>query len=225
MRPAILFCLLLSAATAQARLDETVKEIEVRYGKPLKGVIPESPATVAGVYEKNGFRIIVGFYQDKDCYEKLQKIDPKKTNSFQDINEEERVALLKANCKSCDWIEKPRVKDKTKDTQNKSGIFLSFIEVTHYTYDRSEGNATATYDDHSMVLVIRSLTAEKQKEADYISKDELIKRVAELTGKSEKVVGFAYSVLKSPKHRSNKNRSAELTEGDKVKLILIRKNH
>ena len=60
---------------------------------------------------------------------------------------------------------------------------------------------------------------------DYSLKDELIKRVAELTGKSEKVVGFAYQVLKGPKHRSNKNRSTELTEGDKVKLIPIRKNH
>jgi hypothetical protein len=60
---------------------------------------------------------------------------------------------------------------------------------------------------------------------DYVLKDELIKRVAETTGKFEKVVNFAYQVLKSPKHRSNKNRSAELTEGDKVKLIPIRKNH
>jgi hypothetical protein len=60
--------------------------------------------------------------------------------------------------------------------------------------------------------------------ADYISKDELIKHVSELTGKSEKVVNFAFAVLKSPKHRSNKNRSTELTEGGKVKLIPIRKN-
>ena len=59
---------------------------------------------------------------------------------------------------------------------------------------------------------------------DYIAKDELIKRVAEQTGKSEKVVNFAFQVLKSPKHRSNKNRSTELTEGGKVKLIPIRKN-
>jgi len=58
---------------------------------------------------------------------------------------------------------------------------------------------------------------------DYIGKAELIKRVAEMTGKSEKVVGFAYDVLKSKTHRSNKNRSTELTEGDKVKLIAIRK--
>ena len=58
---------------------------------------------------------------------------------------------------------------------------------------------------------------------DYISKDELIKKVAEKTGKSEKVVGFAYQVLKSKGHRSNKNRSTELVEGDKVKLITIRK--
>ena len=58
---------------------------------------------------------------------------------------------------------------------------------------------------------------------DYIGKAELIKKVAEKTGKSEKVIGFAYQVLKSPSHRSNKNRSAEITEGDKVKLIAIRK--
>ena len=58
---------------------------------------------------------------------------------------------------------------------------------------------------------------------DYITKAELIKRVAETTGKSEKVVNFAFAVLKSPKHRSNKNRSTELTEDDKVKLIPIHK--
>ena len=61
--------------------------------------------------------------------------------------------------------------------------------------------------------------------ADYINKDELIKKVAEKTGKSEKVVSFAYAVLKSPKHRSNKGRSTELTEGDKVKLIANRNHH
>ena len=59
---------------------------------------------------------------------------------------------------------------------------------------------------------------------DYSLKDELIRKVAETTGKSEKVVNFAFQVLKSPKHRSSKNRSTELTEGDKVKLIPIRKN-
>jgi len=56
---------------------------------------------------------------------------------------------------------------------------------------------------------------------DYIPKADLIKKVAELTGKSEKVVGFAYQVLKSKTHRSNKNRSTELTEGDKIKLVAI----
>lgn len=58
---------------------------------------------------------------------------------------------------------------------------------------------------------------------DYIAKGELIKKVAALTGKSEKVVNFAYQVLKSKTHRSNKNRSTELTEGDTVKLVAIQK--
>jgi hypothetical protein len=54
---------------------------------------------------------------------------------------------------------------------------------------------------------------------DYITKEELIKRVAELTGKSEKVVNFAFQVLKSPSHRSNKKRSTIIEENGKVKLI------
>jgi hypothetical protein len=58
---------------------------------------------------------------------------------------------------------------------------------------------------------------------DYIPKDELAKRVAGLTGKSVKVVGFAYSVLKSKNHRSNGGRSSELTRDGKVKLVAIRK--
>ena len=57
----------------------------------------------------------------------------------------------------------------------------------------------------------------------YAEKDELIKRVAELTGKSEKVVGFAFQVLKSSKHRSNKGRSTLLEENGKVKLIADKK--
>ena len=57
---------------------------------------------------------------------------------------------------------------------------------------------------------------------DYILKDELIRKVAEMTNKSEKVVGFAYQVLKSPKHRSNKGRSTVIEENGKVKLIRIR---
>jgi hypothetical protein len=36
---------LLSTLTAHARLDETAQEIEARYGKPLKGVKAESPAS------------------------------------------------------------------------------------------------------------------------------------------------------------------------------------
>ena len=57
----------------------------------------------------------------------------------------------------------------------------------------------------------------------YVGKDELINRVAELTGKSEKVVGFAFQVLKSPTHRSNKNRSTVIEEDGKIKLIAVRK--
>ena len=57
----------------------------------------------------------------------------------------------------------------------------------------------------------------------YIARDELIKTVADLTGKTEKLVSFAYSVLKSPRHRSNKNRSTVIEEDGRIKLIAVRK--
>ena len=60
---------------------------------------------------------------------------------------------------------------------------------------------------------------------DYVSKDELIKRVAEMTGKPIRSVEFGYQVLKSKSHRSNGGRSMELTEGDKIKLIALKKPH
>ena len=63
MKPALLLCLLLSAIPAYARLGETTEQIEARYGKPIQATKPESPATDAEVYEKNGFQITVGYFE------------------------------------------------------------------------------------------------------------------------------------------------------------------
>jgi hypothetical protein len=57
----------------------------------------------------------------------------------------------------------------------------------------------------------------------YITKDELIRKVAKMTGKPEKVVGYAYQVLKNPNHPSNMGRTTALNEADKVKLIPVSK--
>jgi hypothetical protein len=152
----ILLLLLLSAATALGRLEETVQEIETRYGKALKGVVPESPATVAGLYEKNGFRITVGFFQNKVYYEKFQKIDPEKANSFLEISNMERESLLKANCKGCDWV----------GTVLEKHMILENRIVYETTSIRSDGLARATYDTDSRILVVRSLQVEKQQEVD-----------------------------------------------------------
>jgi hypothetical protein len=56
-----------------------------------------------------------------------------------------------------------------------------------------------------------------------VGKDEPVKRVAGLTGKPEKVVNFAFRVLKRPSHQSNKKRSMLLGESGQVKLSGIRK--
>lgn|ERR1039458_3397440 len=57
----------------------------------------------------------------------------------------------------------------------------------------------------------------------FTTRAELIKHVALLTKKSEKVVGFAYQVLRSRNHKSNNGRSTVVEENGKVKLIPIRK--
>jgi hypothetical protein len=158
MMKATLFCLLLVTTTAYARLGETVQEVETRYGKPLRNFKSESPATVAKVYEKNGFRIIVGFYQDKSYYEQFWKPDPKKPNSFLPISETERETLLRANCAGCQW-------------EKNTPIFTSGGDYYETTYNRSDGLVRATYDDGAgrLMFTIRSLQKEiedKQREKE-----------------------------------------------------------
>jgi hypothetical protein len=185
-RLVVLASFLLLGFPVQARLDETVQEIEARYGKVLKGVKAEYPATVAGLYQTNGFLITVGFYQNKSYYEQFQKIYPKKPNLIQPITEDERVILLKANCKRCDWkernpvTEQREVKSAKKDNDILKQMFPEHIQIIHYAYDRSDGLAVAAYDDHSLTLVIRSLVVEKQQEeAKKKVEDEEKKRQAE----------------------------------------------
>jgi hypothetical protein len=99
----VILCLVLVIPCCFARLGETVTEIEVRYGKPLKGVKPECPATVAGVYAKPGFQIVVGFRQGKSYYEKIHKLDPQNPKALAEISNDEQEILLKANCSGCNW--------------------------------------------------------------------------------------------------------------------------
>jgi hypothetical protein len=86
-------------------------------------------------------------------------------------------------------------------------------------------NATALNPDcpYRVGTLFGCLFVEANK--DYVSKDELLKRVVEMTGKPLRSVEFGYQVLKSKSHRSNDGRSMQLTEGDKIKLIALKKPH
>ena len=57
---------------------------------------------------------------------------------------------------------------------------------------------------------------------EYIAKDALITKVAELTGKSDKVIGYAFQVLKARNHRSNRGRSALIEENGLVKFVTLK---
>ena len=58
---------------------------------------------------------------------------------------------------------------------------------------------------------------------DLIAKTDLIKKVAEITGKSEKVIGYAFQVLKARNHRSNRGRSALIEENGLVKFVRLQR--
>ncbi len=62
------------SAVAHARLGETIAQIEVRYGKPIKGSDPIKPAVIAGCYMKAGYGIVIGFMNGKSCYEVFAKV-------------------------------------------------------------------------------------------------------------------------------------------------------
>jgi hypothetical protein len=137
---------LLLAATSQARLFETVEQIESRYGKPIKPIKPEYTATSASLYETNGFRIIVGFYKDSSCYEQFQKPDPENPKTPLEISETERAALIQANCPGCSWH------GHAQETFSPDGrsYYLS-------TYKLSNEFVTAVYDGDKKLFTIRSL--------------------------------------------------------------------
>lgn len=151
MRIVLLFCFLVLSTSAFARLDETVQEVEARYGKPLKGAKAESPATIAGLYEKNGLRITIGFCQDKSCYEQFQKIDPKNPKSYVELSETERSQLIDANCKGCGW-------HGHAEPMTASDGRMYYLT----TYKLTNELVSAVYDDDKKVFTIRSLVEANQ---------------------------------------------------------------
>jgi hypothetical protein len=156
MRPAILLCFLLLAVPAHARLGETTQQIEARYGKPLSDIKPERPATDAKVYEKNGFRIAVGFYEGKSYYEQFQKPELKEPHYLQEITETERNCLAKANNLSPLGYNMVAAQD---GTQHKEWRSISLDRQSEAIYALK-------------VITIRSLRVEKQKEADEKKQEE-----------------------------------------------------
>ena len=154
MKPAILLCFLLLAVPVHARLGELTQQIEARYGKPLEATKPESPATNAEVYEKNGFRITVGFYEGKSYYEQFQKVDPQKPNSFLEITETEREWLLNRNDQHV-WSHfvKPLSQSQNGVAREEEVIYVSLNRQMQAIYGLK-------------VFTIRSLQFEKQKGAD-----------------------------------------------------------
>ena len=53
----------------------------------------------------------------------------------------------------------------------------------------------------------------------YATRDELVSRVAKITGKTEKVILFSFYVMSNTTHKSNGGRAKVIEQGDKVKIV------
>lgn len=96
---AVILCAL-CASSAFARLGETEKEIEARYGKAL-GTVSRPNEPLQKVYSSAGFDILVGYIDGRSGQEVFFK---KSKSAFSDA---EIQTLLDANSGGGKWIEEP----------------------------------------------------------------------------------------------------------------------
>jgi hypothetical protein len=102
-------CLVLGAMPVQARLGETEKEIEKRYGPNinLKLTPGESAREKEGSYSYKGFLIFVSFFDGKSHAERYTTGEP------EGLSDTQIDALLKANAGEDPWrkvVDKPEQK-------------------------------------------------------------------------------------------------------------------
>jgi hypothetical protein len=95
-----LIAMALLGATAQARIGETEKQVEVRYGKPLESLRKE--AVNARRYSFRGFTILVSFEGGVSASEIYQKNPPGPMTAT------EIMGLLDANGAGTKWHEPQR---------------------------------------------------------------------------------------------------------------------
>jgi len=91
--------LLLAVNPLQARLGETVAEVEAKYGKPISVEKGYTNRESKRLYKHDGYRITVKFLDGKSGNEEYTKEDL--TNV--DFSDDEIKALLIANCMGLEW--------------------------------------------------------------------------------------------------------------------------
>lgn len=102
--PFLLFIFALLPFVSEARLNETLKECELRYGKGIKfeGETPPGCDT-AYTYQKNDFLISIGFLDDKAVLVSYRK-PMKDQRGNKKLSEDVIKYLLKANSGESEWV-------------------------------------------------------------------------------------------------------------------------
>jgi len=147
----------LSALETQARLGESVKASEKRYGKPVSegDGYPLVKGASHKVYHFEGWKVSVAFLKDESCcieYSKLREVDREGTVV---IREEEIQTLLDAEAGGGEWTKK-----KEEATSNPFKSFSRFMENTQ-KWTNSNGN-TAQLKQNKLILRFETPAAKPQ---------------------------------------------------------------
>ena len=124
MKYLVFLSTLLLAASAQARIGETLQQCIARYGQVQTAV----PETGVQIFSKNGFLIAVMFLDQRASMVMVSKTHRNSINIPDPLSENEIDLILKANGQGTPWIEQGAI--------IKTGEWLNEESELYASYDR-----------------------------------------------------------------------------------------
>lgn len=154
------FLILSAPRSAEARLDETIKESDKRYGKPVakETAYPLIRNAEHRVYHFEGWKIETAFVDDRAaCMEYSKLRDPERSDTVV-LQQGEIDKLLAAEAGGGSWSQ-----EKEEASSNPFKALGKFVENTE-KWKNSNGS-TAELRQNKLILRVETPAAEKARQA------------------------------------------------------------
>jgi hypothetical protein len=143
-----LACSLIGCAVAQARIGETEKQCEERYGKPNASTDGDKSKSL---YKKEDMIVLAHFYEGKCDYIAFFKLDGA-TSKIVEMSENEKKLLMRANGGSREWRTSER--------------------ATAYQFETGDGELFARYIAGERCLAVFTFASLKRQDEEISAKEE-----------------------------------------------------